>query len=209
MAVPIEYFTEELKNMQLCQIEGKVTDFWRTDRPNGKCFDEGIVEINGKILGQIYTTDHYCDADTMFDHFKSYKIFWENFHKILAEENTGKIIQIREKLYLPKEIDAEKIPFCDVEKFPREKFEKMIEHIEHDNMLWLKECCPTNGIYFDEMENFSVTENIWPSPMKWDFQIFVENNFSGIIWIIGFVMSILIILGIIKISIEKIFKKKS
>lgn len=69
MAVPIEYFTEQLKSMQLCQMEGKVTNVWSKER-SGECFYEGIVEIDGKFLGQIYTSHHYCDIDTMFDIFR-------------------------------------------------------------------------------------------------------------------------------------------
>lgn len=102
MAVPIEYFTEQLKSIQLCQMEGKVTNVWSKERP-GECFEEGIVEINGQILGQIYTTHYYCDANTMFDHFREYENFEKNHTKSLLKKIQEKFYKfVRNSIYQRK-----------------------------------------------------------------------------------------------------------
>lgn len=129
MAVPIESFTEILQNMQLCQMTGKVTDFWREKFPEN-CLHDGVIEINN-LLFQAKMINQVCMIDIMEDAFseKYLQELSHKNHKILIEENTGKIIQIREEFYLPEEIDSEKIPFCDIEKIPQQSAKNLQEYI--------------------------------------------------------------------------------
>lgn len=120
MAVPIEYFTEQLKSMQLCQMEGKVTNFWREKFPEN-CLHDGVIEINN-LLFQAKMINQVCMIDIMEDAFseKYLQELSQKSHKILIEENTGKIIQIREEFYLPNEIEIETITPCVVKNFPQQ-----------------------------------------------------------------------------------------
>lgn len=192
MAVPIEYFTEQLKSMQLCQMEGKVTDFWQEKFPEN-CLHDGVIEINN-LLFQAKMINQVCMIDILEDAFseKYLQELLQKSHKILIEENTGKIIQIREEFYLPNDIEIEKIPLCDTEKIPQKHIKSLQEKIVTNNLT--------------ELENIKIS--IQKEKEISFFEKF-SADYNEIIWIFSFIISILIILRIIKIGIEKIFKKKS
>ena len=128
MALPLEFFTEQLQKMQLCTTHGNITNIFYDH--SGSCLSDGVAEIDHSYLLGISIAHGDCVYDSLADayHIHSRPDNTREY-TLLIEQNTGKLLQWRDEIYIPSAIDVNTIPTCRMEEIPQNDFINLKEVI--------------------------------------------------------------------------------